>query len=298
MADVQLKQVPFPTQLSVITLHTGVYEVSVDTATGKTGKLMKQSNPPILCTTFTAARHMGVTYEEILAAAKRSFTHETEPLKEFQLYPLMVNQLVKDPDYVAETDRMNYTVILGYAVEERKADPRKPIVAPADVEGRTKAVEEALTPKLVLVPFVLAVPEDPRYMFYISYDFTPPAAVREWDSSVKEEDPLLNQDSTEGNPMFNDSTELAHISPNDITLYNQIRDTMNKFLEKCRSGEIPVADPNRPDHVLENVASQLDISVDEVQRCLRLFEIPVAEAQEKLIDSTDVVPVEASQPVK
>ena len=213
MADVNLKPVARPSVMSVISINTGVYEVSVDTATGKTGKLMKQLNPPILCTSFAASRQMNVTYEQIVAKAKEIFAGETEPLKEFRLYPLMLDQLVKDPDYVAETDAVNYTVICGYALEERKDNPNKPIIAPTDEEGRTKAVEEALKPKIVMVPFVLAAPEDPRYMFYISYDFTPPGAVREWDSSVKEEDPLLNQDTAEGNPFINDTTEMAHISP-------------------------------------------------------------------------------------
>lgn len=280
MADVNLKPVARPSVMSVISINTGVYEVSVDTATGKTGKLMKQLNPPILCTTFTASRQMNVTYEQILAKAKEIFAGETEPLKEFRLYPLMLNQLVKDPDYVAETDAVNYTVVCGYALEERKADPNKPIIAPTDEEGRTKAVEEALKPKIVMVPFVLAAPEDPRYMFYISYDFTPPGAVREWDSSVKEEDPLLNQDTTEGNPFINDTTEMAHISPEDIALYNKIRSAMGDYMEKCRTGVIPVEDPYSIENAFGVIATQLGITEAEIQRVLSLFEIPVNEIPE------------------
>lgn len=285
MADVNLKPVARPSVMSVVAINTGVYEVSVDTATGKTGKLMKQTNPPLLCTSFAASRQMNVTYEQIVAKAKEIFAGEVEPLKEFRLYPLMVDQLVKDPDYVAETDEVNYTVILGYALEERKANPNKPIIAPSDVEGRTKAIEDALKPKIVMVPFVLAAPEDPRYMFYISYDFTPPGAVREWDSSVKQEDPLLNQETTEGNPLINDTTEMAHISPEDIELYNKIRSTMGDYIEKCRTGAIPVQDPNNLDNVMNMVATQLSITKDEIHRVLRLFEIPMNE----IVDHKDPV---------
>lgn len=280
MADVNLKPVVRPSVMSVISINTGVYEVSVDTATGKTGKLMKQLNPPILCTSFAASRQMNVTYEQIVTKAKEIFAGETEPLKEFRLYPLMIDQLVKDPDYVAETDAVNYTVVCGYALEERKADPNKPIIAPNDEEGRTKAVEEALKPKIVMVPFVLAAPEDPRYMFYISYDFTPPGAVREWDSSVKQEDPLLNQDTAEGNPLINDTTELAHLSSEDIALYNKIRSTMGDYIEKCRTGAIPVKDPDNLENIIGMVAAQLGITEAEIQRVLRLFEIPMKEITE------------------
>lgn len=281
MADVNLKPVARPSVMSVISINTGVYEVSVDTATGKTGKLMKQLNPPILCTSFAASRQMNVTYEQIVAKAKEIFAGETEPLKEFRLYPLMLNQLVKDPDYVAETDVVNYTVICGYALEERKANPNKPIIAPTDEEGRTKAVEEALKPKIVMVPFVLAAPEDPRYMFYISYDFTPPGAVREWDSGVKEEDPLLNQDTAEGNPFINDTTEMAHISPEDIELYNKIRSAMGDYMEKCRTGDFPVEDPYSIENAIGVVATQLGTTEAEIQRVLSLFAVPMNEIEER-----------------
>lgn len=217
-------QLQMPTNVGTMSLNTAVYELMCDKSKGDSKPLFKQTNNTILCHGVHVVRRVNVTYNAILEEVKALFGDDAENLKELHVYPLMTDQLIKDKDWVSEEDVRNYTIAYGYMLEERKPNPEKPIVAPDDIEGRTKAVEDALRPYIVRIPFLLAAPEDPRYMFYISLDWTPAGAVSEWDSSKVEHAPDTDE-------LIPSDSSVAHISPEDIELQRKVRASIEEQIE-------------------------------------------------------------------
>ena len=261
-------------QMSVMSLNSAVYELTVDKATGKTNHLFKQRNNTILCFGIHTYRRLKTTYTAIKEEVSKLYAGYPEPLKEYHVYPLLVDQLVKNPDSVDENDVCNYTVVYGYCVEERHPDPSKPIVAPNDPEGRQKAVEAALKPYYVQVPFLMAVPEDPRYMFYVSLDFTPQGAVTEWDSSIKQEDPFLNKDDEK----IQSDTSRAYISPEDLTLQAKIRAEMDKQITTSTTLTVDGKLPDDFNFDFDKIATAVGMqSGDEVKQFLAKFQTYMSE---------------------
>lgn len=208
-------------KIALVTLRSCVYELTLDKATGEAHPLYKQVNNPVLVAGYHLYRRPQTTFNAIREEVSKLFTEAHEPLREFCFYPLLTNQAVKNPDSVDENDTCNYTVLYGYFLEERKHDPNKPVVVENNQEAIEKAVTDALTPYYVLVPFVMAIPEDPRFMFNLSFDHTPDGAVSEYDSSKHEVAPT---DDT----VIQSNGAGTFISPEDIELHRKIRACMEK----------------------------------------------------------------------
>ena len=254
--------------LAMVTVRSCVYELPYDNATGDTHPLYKQINTPMLVAGYHKYRRPHTTFKAILEEVSKLYGEGVE-LKQYHLYPLIPNQPVKNPDTLDENDEFNYTVMYGYTLEERRNDPKEPILVRSD-EDATKAVEEALTPYYVLVPFVLAMPEDKRFMYNISFDYTPISAVNEYDSSKKEtvpepEEELPIQANSQG----------TFISPEDLVLHRKIRECMEQQAHDAEvDGKLP--EGFRVDE--EKIAKDVGLPCGEaVAEFLRKFQANMAE---------------------
>ena len=253
-----------PQRLDTVTMNIAVYELTRDQATGETKPSFKQTNNSYQVRSYYATVARDVTYNELKERVLEALAVDAKDLRELQIYPLMVNQYIKDPDYVSEDDKRNYQYAYGYLVEERKPDPNKPIVAPTDLEGRAKAVEEALKPYYVHVPFIMAAPYDRRFMSYISFDYTPEGAVIEFDSSKHERDPHLDQDET----IIQSDITRVQISAEDRELFNKFATVMRQIAAEteAEAKKNGVTDKIVVNYDFERIAKEVGLENGEIAR--------------------------------
>lgn len=225
-------------------LYIRVYETTLDTATNTKNILVKQTSSQMLCTYIrtTTFKNAVVDDAKIKAWADSysPFTvqEDYEPL-EFNVHDIvnditntnanldvkldLINNKSKFeveifyPEFPKSTYnykgiKCDWTVLYGVYYKPVRVDPNNPIAVPAGAD-REEVIKEHLTPKAVLTPFILLIPQTDKAMADIIISHCPPESIVKWDSSKKETDPLLAEDS---GPLPIDPTGL-HISKEDLS---------------------------------------------------------------------------------
>ena len=185
-----------------------VYEVVKDTNKNTYKPLNKQTNGPWVLLGYQVERRIGESYNQIADWFENAFKEQAKQkgvhTKIMHAYPL------KEDDF---DKAMNFTIIYGWKIEQRKRDPNKPVVIPGELshEEVLQARMDSLKPIELAIPFLLALPETDRYMFDYKFSYTPDTAIVEYDSSKHERDPFLDMDES----IFStDPTQ--HISTEDV----------------------------------------------------------------------------------
>lgn len=251
-------------------LNSRVYELMCDTATGKTTCLYKQYNNALPVLGLVGERHYRTSYKQIVERFTDYFKTTNEPVKFMRGYPLVDKPVgtsaddnerrTVDEDWVGE-----YTIYFGWAIEERRDDPNKPIVVKGDTspEAIDAARTKALTPYTVIVPFVFVLPVTNYFSWEIRQCHVPEGSVTYYDSTKQEQNPADN-DELAAMPL--DPTAPI-VSPEDRDHIQDICATIDRLLHDGK-------DPNDTELIVKTLNAEWCHDVGAYHRLMSKFALP------------------------
>lgn len=232
-----MDQIQLNEELSTMHLNVSVYELmQAKEESAETQPLFKQVNNVLLLKGFIAERRIQESYLDIEAEMYKHFgVPDPEDIKKYAAYPM---------EELGITRKINMMLIYGYMVDFIQPDPSKPVAVQMDQEGAyEKAMKDALTPKPVIYPFFMIIPETANYMFDACFSHVPVSAITGY-SRIANKKPTIP--SATPPVSMGPGTSGMFISPEDHikvqkiheAYHNAIREFEEKYPDKDLEDEI------------------------------------------------------------